>query len=656
KATAAATAAIKKVKNEEKQQQQHQQIATLVSRGIAQEVKKQEQQNQLQLQQNKVKLMPTGKTLSTSLKFKQLNLAEITKELSNETKNQMIFACVRRILNKEEKKFFSSSQLESRMKILVHLSTEFHEYSPSVVALVKSHAFEDIKSRIDILFTLLHNEYVVSKRLNADISYYNECLLSILRDFMEKTEIKDRDHFLPKLFLESPIITDDAIELLKEFILDDHVYLKATSLGLNILKSLIEKKKALRVKLLDLLLKLCINLEKSEIRNQAVKIMKSLHENNDSDLVSQIETFALNLLKSLRELSPPVEVFQAPDASWTEDNIKICLLPYLSLLPTNHTLIHELADVYVITSADIKRVILRALETPVKGMGMNSPELLRLVDDCPKGAETLVTRIIHVLTDKQPPSSELVARVRDLYHKRVPDVRFLIPVLNGLSKKEVTAALSKLIKLNPVVVKEVFNRLLGTHVESGSLYQSPLTPSELLIALHNIDPSKCDMKTIIKVLAVVIQLLMEQNPLPTLLMRTVIQSLSLYPRLIGFVMNILQRLILKQVWKQKKVWEGFIKCCQKTKPQSFQVLLQLPAPQLHAVFAASPDFKPAMQQHVQSFTETQRSHIPQTILDVIFSDDDMPVDETVSDEILVKEEPDIKAEPHTDSNELGEEK
>ena len=33
-------------------------------------------------------------------------------------------------------------------------------------------------------------------------------------------------------------------------------------------------------------------------------------------------------------------------------------------------------------------------------MGMHSPELLRLVENCPKGAETLVTRIIHILTDK----------------------------------------------------------------------------------------------------------------------------------------------------------------------------------------------------------------------------------------------------------------
>mgnify|MGYP005984860093 CR=1 FL=1 len=135
------------------------------------------------------------------------------------------------------------------------------------------------------------------------------------------------------------------------------------------------------------------------------------------------------------------------------------------------------------------------------------------------------------------------------------------------------AALPKLIKLNPVVVREVFNRLLGLHGDS------PITPTELLVALHLIDSTKADLKTIIKatsmclqekqvtmfnilsyliyycefqvftqeVLAVVLQQLMDQTPLPTLLMRTVIQALGSYPRLSGFVMNILQRLILKQV-------------------------------------------------------------------------------------------------------------
>ena len=58
------------------------------------------------------------------------------------------------------------------------------------------------------------------------------------------------------------------------------------------------------------------------------------------------------------------------------------------------------------------------------------------------------------------------------------------------------SALPKLIKLNPVVVKEVFNRLLGGHGDDS--YSSPLSPADLLVTLHNIDPQKCDMKTIIK--------------------------------------------------------------------------------------------------------------------------------------------------------------
>lgn len=109
----------------------------------------------------------------------------------------------------------------------------------------------------------------------------------------------------------------------------------------------------------------------------------------------------------------------------------------------------------------------------------------------------LAQRLIFSHFISVPPSAELVARVRDLYRSRVSDVRFLIPVLNGLTREEVIAALPKLIKLNPIVVKEVFNRLLGTHSDTVD-FTSPITPAELLVALHTIDPSKCELKTVIK--------------------------------------------------------------------------------------------------------------------------------------------------------------
>lgn len=52
-------------------------------------------------------------------------------------------------------------------------------------------------------------------------------------------------------------------------------------------------------------------------------------------------------------------------APWTEDTVRQCLFLYLSLLPLNHQLVHELASVYTEAIADIKRSVLRAIEQPV---------------------------------------------------------------------------------------------------------------------------------------------------------------------------------------------------------------------------------------------------------------------------------------------------
>ena len=55
------------------------------------------------------------------------------------------------------------------------------------------------------------------------------------------------------------------------------------------------------------------------------------------------------------------------------------------------------------------------------------------------------------------------------------------------------------------------------------------------------------------VLAVVIQQLVDVDPIPVLFMRTVLQTLSFYPKMVGFVMNILKRLITKEVGLDTRV-------------------------------------------------------------------------------------------------------
>jgi symplekin len=103
-------------------------------------------------------------------------------------------------------------------------------------------------------------------------------------------------------------------------------------------------------------------------------------------------------------------------------------------------------------------------------------------------------------------------------------------------------------------------------------------------------------------------------------MRTVLQTQATYPSLQSFVLNILQTLILKQVnvsnqhflvkveqqchfsfkiWKDKSLWNGFIKCCEKLIPHSYAVILQLPPANLEDFFQALPHVRDPLLEHVQ---------------------------------------------------------
>ena len=53
---------------------------------------------------------------------------------------------------------------------------------------------------------------------------------------------------------------------------------------------------------------------------------------------------------------------------------------------------------------------------------------------------------------------------------------------------------------------------------------------------------------------------MEETPL--LLMRTVIQAVMAHSSIRPFVLQLLQQLIEKQIWSDKQLWTGFLKCCE----------------------------------------------------------------------------------------------
>lgn len=78
-----------------------------------------------------------------------------------------------------------------------------------------------------------------------------------------------------------------------------------------------------------------------------------------------------------------------------------------------------------------------------------------------------------------------------------------------------------------------------------------------------------------------------------------IQAVQTYKSLQGFVSTtLLSRLIIKKIWTQPQLWEGFIRCAKTVAPHSFGALLQLPRDQLREVMAKQPALRAPLREYV----------------------------------------------------------
>jgi symplekin len=120
---------------------------------------------------------------------------------------------------------------------------------------------------------------------------------------------------------------------------------------------------------------------------------------------------------------------------------------------------------------------------------MHSPDLLSMIENCPEGAEPLVARIVHLMTERDLPSKELVDKVRQLHHRRQTDVRSLLPIMVGLNHEELLQLIPKFV-MNATNSKSVplfFRKLLfGQHIETREYL---MDSKELIVQLHHCQPT-----------------------------------------------------------------------------------------------------------------------------------------------------------------------
>lgn len=304
-----------------------------------------------------------------------------------------------------------------------------------------------------------------------------------------------------------------------------------------------------------------------------------------------------------------------------------CLSLYFALCTKKHSLFRQIFAVYGNASKAVKQAVSHHIPKLVRTMG-SSRDLLDIISDPPAGSENLLMQVLHTLTDGAVPSQELIFTVRKLYDSKLKDIEILIPILPFIPKDEVMLIFPQLVNLPLDKFQAALTRTLQGSSHSGPL----LAPAEVLIAIHGIDPDRdgIPLKKVTdacnacfeqrqifnqQVLAKVLNQLVEQIPLPLLFMRTVLQAIGAFPALVEFIMEILSRLVSKQIWKYPKLWVGFLKCAFLTKPQSFGVLLQLPPAQLENALKRTAALKAPLVAHASQ--PDIRSSLPRSILVVL---------------------------------------
>jgi symplekin len=76
--------------------------------------------------------------------------------------------------------------------------------------------------------------------------------------------------------------------------------------------------------------------------------------------------------------------------------------------------------------------------------------------------------------------------------------------------------------------------------------------------------------------------------------------------LIPFLVGLLQKLVGKKIWRDLKLWEGFIRCSTIVFPSSISVLLSLPPKQGAQVVQKSPKLAQAIEDYFKNLAPHHR--------------------------------------------------
>lgn len=447
-----------------------------------------------------------------------------------------------------------------------------------------------------------------------------------------KEELEPNDLLFARFYVQAPRITTESLNIVRSYI-EDPIRL---TLGLITLRDIVLRREPVRNLSLTYMLEYAIH-ENSNIRTAAVRILVD-QLLSVPYFTERIEEFAKDAVKKLLEPSTLESIKHIAEQKRQQQLIeheqlvqssteKIPDMPkinfeaeqvirHCSLISSLCLLKSEFFTLFLsifseLKKQDVDKAILDALAIELRSLarllGTQSPVIMNLLKSFPDELEELV---LHFVEDLTPPtvllSPEIVSAIKSIFFSRPQkNARFLLPVMVFLTKEEVDQSLEHILNLDNTLLKVSIHRLIQANM--NGVRKDAYTPQELLITLHKYDHTtdQALLKKIAfattscfgreyrqiftpNVLAAVIQHLVDMTPMPQLLMRTVIQTLKNYPEMEEFIAGTLVKLIQKQIWENKSLWIGFVKCLDQMKDRSVarvhEILAQLPSKCNHMIF------------------------------------------------------------------------
>ncbi|EFO27641.2 symplekin [Loa loa] len=521
------------------------------------------------VQQNQTQQSESVLSAKTKPKI-QFGLLSITKELDREQSLKLILLAFKRILA-NEKRAIQGGVGVAQQKLLVRLVTRFnHDSCAEFEDLLMNFIVQEQKSRTELAllwiaelyaqfqgYSLCRTSYATEEYRGESLRYkrYDAVLCNLLKTLFERGEHKET--LFHKILLEAPLLTPQSLVWLRTACLDS-VF---GAFGMTTLRELILTRARQRNELLCILLDFSYS-DRADVRTQSIETAKELYQ---IDYVrGDVREYLISSINCCTKSVPPSQLYayekESVKSLWNDAAIRITLNLFLSILPLDHSLIHTLAAVYAKSSNDIKRVTLRTIDSAIKSMGAASEHLLEMIENCPQGAETFAARIVHLLTERNPPTQDLVNRITALYEQGRTDVRSMIPVLSGLDKDQILSILPKFVvtPVNQKSVPVVFNKLLaGRNIKTGL---HPMGAGELLMALHkihvenkeennlllqNIDVLLTQLTASKDAIGSAIDQLCDDGIFSETLFYTVTRSHKIFPALGGFISNVLVKIANK---------------------------------------------------------------------------------------------------------------